>query len=62
MLYIKLFQYTAWIFVFLDSIVEQHIHEKKIQSKQDGRIGHFGSEEEEGAQKQEETEMEESLK
>lgn len=36
---------------------------KKIQSEQAGRIGHFGSEEEEeGAHKVEETEMEKSLK
>lgn len=52
-------------FVFLDSIVEQHVlvlNKKKIQSKQAGRIGLFGSEEEEEAQKEEGTEMEESLK
>lgn len=51
--------------MFLDSIVEQRVlalNEKKIQSEQAGRIGHFGSEEEEGAQKGEETEMEKSLK
>lgn len=51
--------------MFLDSSIELHIlalNEKTIQSKQAGRNGHFGSEEEEGAQKEEETEMEESLK